>query len=141
MQISLTNLRKRKYHMMKGTVFLKCMVFNLFKFQQWVQLIFHKLLIFWPEKYLKDLMQQESTPLKYLKHNFKLKSKIPMVIVAAIDIKTTLSFFNYQSLSFLSDKSKWVKTLKAIKFYLINLIFIIYLSFYYIEKYKYAKSP
>jgi hypothetical protein len=63
-------------------------------------------LIFWPEKYLKDLMQQESTPLKYLKHNFKLKSKIRMVIVAAIDIKTTLSFFNYQSLSFLSDKSK-----------------------------------
>ena len=141
MQISLTKLRKRKYHMMKGTVFLKCMVFNLFKFQQWVQLIFHKLLIFWPEKYLKDLMQQESTPLKYLKHNFKLKSKIRMVIVAAIDIKTTLSFFNYQSLSFLSDKSKWVKTIKAIKSYLINLIFIIYLSFYYIEKYKYAKSP
>ena len=141
MQISLTKLRKRKYHMMKGTVFLKCMVFNLFKFQQWVQLIFHKLLIFWPEKYLKDLMQQESTPLKYLKHNFKLKSKIRMAIVAAIDIKTTLSFFNYQSLSFLSDKSKWVKTIKAIKSYLINLIFIIYLSFYYIEKYKYAKSP
>jgi hypothetical protein len=64
-----------------------------------------------------------------------------MAIVAAIDIKTTLSFFNYQSLSFLSDKSKWVKTIKAIKSYLINLIFIIYLSFYYIEKYKYAKSP